>query len=364
MSSYLSLLNLATQKELNIEEIATLLAPGNQEERVQLYKKAYEVKKAQVGTCVYLRGLIEFSNYCTCDCLYCGIRKSNTKVTRFILSKEEILSAAKLAWDFGYGSVVLQSGERCDKVNCNFVADIVKTIKTEFPSLGITLSCGQESFETYKKWKDAGADRYLLRIESTNLDIFNAIHTKETNFFERKKCLEDLYSLGYQLGSGVMIGLPGQSTLDLAKDIDFFRSMDLDMIGMGPYIPHPDTPMGKANPESHEETQRRFLQALDMIAVTRIVLKDVNIASTTALQAIDPENGRERGLLAGANVIMPNIGGLEHRKDYLLYSGKPGTDENAQTSREKLAKSIAAIGESCAFNIQGTPVHFEKRNQK
>lgn len=364
MSSYLSLLDLATKKELNIEEIATLLAPPTLEARALLHQKAYEVKKAYVGTKVYLRGLIEFSNYCTCDCLYCGIRKSNTKVNRFILSKEEILSAAKLAWEFGYGSVVLQSGERCDKVNSNFVADIVSAIKEEFPALGITLSCGQESFETYKKWKDSGADRYLLRIESTNLDIFNAIHSKETNYFERKKCLEDLYSLGYQLGSGVMIGLPNQTTLDLAKDINFFKSMDLDMIGMGPYIPHPDTPMGIANPESKEDNNRRFLQALDMIAVTRIVLKDVNIASTTALQALDPENGREKGLLAGANVIMPNIGALEHRKDYLLYSGKPGTDENAQTSRTKLAQSIAAIGESCAFNVPGTPVHFEKRNQK
>ena len=364
MSSYLSLLNIATKKELNIEEIAYLLSPSTPEERSELHKLAYEVKKANVGTCVYLRGLIEFSNYCTCDCLYCGIRKSNTKISRFILSKEEILAGAKLAWEFGYGSIVLQSGERCDKVGCNFVADVVSSIKKEFPQLGITLSCGQENLETYKLWKESGADRYLLRIESTNLDIFNAIHSKETNFFERKQCLTDLYNLGYQVGSGVMIGLPNQSTLDLAKDIDFFRSMDLDMIGMGPYIPHPDTPMGIANPESKAENQRRFLLALDMIAVTRIVLKDVNIASTTALQALDPENGREKGLLAGANVIMPNIGGLEHRRDYLLYSGKPGTDENAQTSRDKLAKSIAAIGESCAFNVPGTPVHYVTRNKK
>ena len=345
----------------NEAEIAMLLDPPDQTAQQALFEAAYRVKSGICGRVVNLRGLIEFSNICTRDCLYCGIRKSNHRVSRYTMSADEIVAAASLAGEFGYGSVVLQSGERSDEKFVDFVEEVLYRIGQLPCDLGVTLSCGEETLETYLRWRKAGAKRYLLRIESSDEEIFRAIHPAEALYSERKAALQRLRQAGFQTGSGVMIGLPGQTLRHLAADIVFVRDMDLDMIGMGPFLPQSDTPLGECYPDIPGAAQRRLELSLRMIAVTRLVLRDVNIAATTALQAIDPENGRERGILAGANVIMPNVGDVSRRKDYQLYNGKPSLDENSQLIREKLISSLAAIGETPRFNAHGDPLHYQKR---
>lgn len=349
---------------LETGEMAVLLNAPDEAAQQALFDAAYRVKSEICGRKVYLRGLIEFSNICTRDCLYCGIRRSNGKVSRYTMEIGEIVRSAALAGQFGYGSVVLQSGERSDPGFVDMVEEILFRIKELPYDLGVTLSCGEESLETYLRWRKAGAKRYLLRIESADEQIFQAIHPAGVLYQERKAALERLKAADFQTGSGVMIGLPGQTAEHLAKDIAFFREMDLDMIGMGPFLPQADTPLGVRYPDSPGMAQRRLETALRMIAVTRLVLRDVNIAATTALQAIDPENGRERGILAGANVIMPNVGDVSRRKDYQLYNGKPSLDENSAVIREKLIASLAAIGETPCFNLHGDPLHYRNRSGK
>ena len=361
MDFYRILEKVVSGKFADTGEIATLLAPPDETAEKALFDAAYQLKCEICGRMVNLRGLIEFSNICTRDCFYCGIRKSNGKVTRYRMSENEIVSAAEKALEFGYGSVVLQSGERSDEEFAGFVERVVGKISALAPGFGITLSCGEESLDTYRRWREAGATRYLLRIESSSEKIFNAIHPAEALFSERKAALKRLQQAGFQTGSGVMIGLPGQTLKDLAADIAFFRDMDLDMIGMGPYLPQTDTPLGQQYPDSGNMAEQRLQLSLRMIAVTRLVLRDVNIAATTALQTIDPAQGRDRGILAGANVIMPNVGDVVFRRDYQLYNGKPSLDENSLSIRENLIRSLAAIGEAPRFNSAGDPLHFFRR---
>ena len=354
------------QRSLNGEllsraELAALLAADTPEEMAELRAAAYEVKRRTVGTRVYLRGLIELSNRCTRDCLYCGIRRSNREVERFELSLEEITAAAALAADFGYGSVVLQSGERRDTKFTDFIARAVEAVRALPGIVGLTLSCGEQSSEVYRRWRNAGATRYLLRIESSNPELFAAIHPPNTDYHARVEALYRLRECDFQVGTGVMIGLPDQSCDDLAGDIEFFRKLDIDMIGMGPWLPHHAAPLRDRGPETPERARRRLELSLRMIAATRLQLRDVNIASTTALQAIDQEHGRELGLLFGANVVMPNTGGVEHRKDYTLYDNKPSLDENAVETRDALERSIGAVGETIAYHQDGTPLHYLKR---
>ena len=350
--------------DLTVPEIAVLLNAPDENAQNALFDAAYELKSNLLGKVVNLRGLIEFSNVCTRDCYYCGIRKSNTVPCRYTMTIDEIVEAAELAGKYGYGSVVLQSGERSDAKFVAFVEEAVKRI-CELPyELGITLSCGEESLENYIRWRKAGAKRYLLRIESASEKIFSSIHPAESSFADRKAALLHLQEADFQTGSGVMIGLPGQSVEDLANDVDFFRQMDLDMIGMGPYIPQKDTPMGEIFADSPGAAERRLVLTLRMIAVTRLVLRDVNIAATTALQAIDPVSGRERGILAGANVIMPNVGDVSRRRDYQLYNGKPSLDENSEEIRKKLTESLAAIGETPRFDGHGDPLHYFRRKHQ
>ncbi len=349
---------------LNSSELALLLQAPDPAAEKALFEAAYEVKKEYCGNYVNLRGLVEFSNICTRDCLYCGIRKSVKSVSRYCMSVAEIVEAARRAGEFGYGSVVLQSGERSDAEFIRMVTEVLQKISALPYKPGITLSCGEQSLETYLRWREAGATRYLLRIESSNKEIFRAIHPAECSFEERVAALYRLKEAGYQLGTGVMIGLPGQSCENLADDICFFRELDADMIGMGPYLPQNDTPLGRMFPDAPGAAEKRLTLALRMIAVTRLALRDVNIAAATALQAIDPDSGRERGICAGANVIMPNVGETLHRRDYQLYNGKPDLDENAPAVREKLLKSLAAIGEVPRFNVPGDPLHYAVRTGK
>lgn len=312
--------------------------------------------KEAVGEKVYYRGLLEFSNICERDCNYCGIRKSNKKTTRFKLSKEEIMAVASWCAREGYGSLVMQSGERNGGEFVRFVEDAVRAIKKESVSeelpkgLGITLSCGEQSMETYQTWFNAGAHRYLLRIETTNPALFGRIHPASISLQRRKDCLAALKDVGYQVGTGVMIGLPGQSEEDLARDIDFFREYDVDMIGMGPYIPHRDTPMRGGKAGSIELSLR-------MVAAARICMRDINIAAASALQAIDPM-GREKALDFGANIIMPLVTPVEVRKHYRLYDGKPCANEQAADCRLCLSRRIESTGREIGFNEWGDSKHW------
>ena len=359
---YIELLNAVADNTIktNVRQIEALLTPPDKECEQKLFDAALKLKREIFGNLVNLRGLVEFSNICKCDCLYCGIRKSNPHVSRYTMSEAEIVNGAKLASEFGYGAVVLQSGERSDDAFVRQVTGLIEAVGKLPNPPAITLSCGEQTLETYRKWVNAGAKRYLLRVESSTPELFNAIHPASGSLAARKAALRRIRRAGFQTGTGVMIGLPGQTLRHLAHDIKFFRDIDVDMIGMGPFLPQKDTPMGNA-PDDPETVRRRFDWSLRMIAVTRLVLRNVNIASTTALQALDPANGREKGLLAGANVIMPNVGEVGYRKDYQLYNGKPALDENGRSIRQDLLDSLRAIGEEPRWDSSGDPPHFEER---
>ena len=343
---------------LTHRELAEVLAwPDAQ----ALFKAAYDVKRKHVGRRVAFRGLVEFGNACEKDCFYCGIRKSNDKVRRFRMTANEIVRAAEWSCQAGYGNVVLQSGELTGEANAAFVEGVLRRIRAAAgDGFGITLSLGEQPEETYRRWKEAGAHRYLLRIETSNPALYAKLHPADHSWERRLGCLHALRRCGYQVGTGVMSGLPGQTIDDLASDIEFFAKEDVDMIGMGPYIPHPDTPLGKDVPWTPDKARDRLELGLRMIAATRLHLHDVNIAAATALQALDPE-GREQGLLAGANVMMPNVTDGQYRADYLLYAGKPCLDENASACRTCLERRIAAIGEEILWNERGDSPHWGKR---
>jgi len=350
-------------EELGPGDLAFLLSLEAPADLEALYRAAYQVKLKYIDNKVRLRGLIEISNICRKNCLYCGIRCGNRKVERFEMSMPEIMDAARHAAEFRYGSVVLQAGERTDPRWIDFVEEAVRGIKSiDGGRLGITLSLGEQSAETYRRWFAAGAHRYLLRIESSDSGLYAKLHPADHRYDERVEALRLLRETGYQVGTGVMIGLPGQTVENLVHDLEFFKRLDVDMIGMGPYLVHHDTPLGQQFPECGSDTARQLERGLAMIAVTRLYLRNVNIASTTALQALAPD-GRELGLLAGANVIMPNIGDLAYRKGYLLYDNKPGTDENAETARGKLERAIASIGEEIAYDEWGDSLHFAAREK-
>ncbi len=343
----------------NRDELIILLSLSDPDEVEALYKRAYDVKKEYVGTTVYFRGLIELSNICAKNCYYCGIRSGNSKVKRYTIAKDEVLAEAKWCFEQGYGSIVLQSGEREDAAYTGYIVELIQAIKElSGGELGITLSLGEQTEEVYQKWYEAGAHRYLLRIETSNPQLYAALHPADHSYHRRLQCLRTLKKLNYQVGTGVMIGLPGQTVADLADDILFFYDEDIDMIGMGPFIPHHETPLADYS-QSFDPAQA--LEAgLKMIAVCRIALKDVNIASTTALQALFP-TGRELGLQAGANILMPNLTDVQYREGYQLYDGKPCLDENASLCKNCLENRIKSIGETIGYREWGDSRHFQGR---
>ena len=352
-------LECAQQGQEEVDVLAALLGATSKADTQALFDAAYEVKKQNVGPVAYFRGLVEFSNVCQKDCYYCGIRKGNRDVTRFTLSADEIVESALWSHTNEYGSVVLQSGERQDEGFVDLIEESVARINEgSGGELGITLSVGEQSRETYDRWFAAGAHRYLLRIESSNPDLYHGLHPESHSFTQRLQCLADLKEAGYQVGTGVMVGLPGQTVEDLARDILFFREIDADMLGMGPYIVHGDTPMAAEVGEYSDE--EHLMLGLKMIAVCRLILKDVNIAAATALQALNP-TGRELGLQAGANVIMPNVTETKYREAYQLYNGKPCMDENATKCRGCLQRRIESVGETIGFGQRGDSPHFGKR---
>ena len=349
------------QSSFSHSDLEQLLQCDGDEKRL-LFKKGGEAKDLIVGNKVYFRGLIEFSNVCDKDCYYCGIRNSNQAVKRYNLSDSEILDAARFADENKFGSVVLQSGENSSPAFADRITNLITHIKQlSNGSLGITLSVGEQSESVYRRWFEAGAHRYLLRIETTNQSLYHKIHPNDQlhDFNHRMDCLHSLKKIGYQTGTGVMIGLPFQTTGDLANDLLFFQQFGIDMVGMGPYIEHSETPLYAFQ---HEllPIQERFELALKMIAVLRILMKDINIAAATALQAIDPL-GREKGIKVGANIIMPNITPGFYRNDYSLYENKPCVDEEPAQCKGCLDARIAMADGEIGYGEWGDSLHFMKK---
>ncbi|MBO5407298.1 MAG: radical SAM protein [Bacteroidales bacterium] len=408
-------------------------------ERQRLRKEAFELKLRHRGQEVFFRGLIEISNRCRKNCLYCGIRGGNHLAQRYEMQDEEVLREAQFALDAGYGSIALQGGERTDSTFVEHITRLVHKMRhlqpggegvpgPELNTLGITLSLGEQSREVYRAWKDAGASRYLLRIEASNKELYEKLHPgfrytselalpcedkhtvgesvgsdmrgagryvdgdsvgsdiegarkfcreEEMHSYERRvQALLDLKSEGYLLGSGVMIGLPFQTYANLDEDLQFLKELEVDMVGMGPFIPHKDTPLGqivsywKDGSACGLPDNLKVLASLprgdfwnmgnedllelciDMVARLRIMMPHINIAATTALQVLDPY-GREKALMAGANVIMPNMTETSLRGNYSLYEGKQGVADDAESTRDKLLDNLSRLGIPVGWNLKG-----------
>ena len=340
----------------NRETLRRILAADTPDEIEVIRRAAEKTLLKHCGDTVRLRGLIEFSNRCVSDCFYCGIRRSNRAPKRYTLRRDEIVETARWCGEQGYGSVVLQSGERRDAKFTRFIADTVRAIKVATRSdalpdgVGITLCVGEQSEETYRQWFDAGAHRYLLRMEASSPRLFAALHPENQHYESRVSCLQTLKAIGYRVGTGVMIGLPGQTLDDLVDDLLFFRDIGADMIGMGPYIPHTQAVLPGEAPIPEATT--RLQLALRMIAATRLLLPNINIAATTALQTLAPD-GREQGLRFGANVIMPQATPLRVRRQYTLYDGKPCLEDSAGQCASCLEGRINSIGRRILRNAWG-----------
>ena len=353
-----------SQENFSKQDIVTLLKT-NKEDRNKIFTHAAKIKADYVGKKVYYRGLIEMSNICSKNCYYCGIRMDNKNVERYDISDAEILDAVKFAYENRYASIVLQAGEIISPKFTKRVSNLLKQIKEiSNGELGITLSHGEQPDEVYQEWFDSGAHRYLLRIESSNPDLYYKIHpkNKKHDFDIRLACLQSLQNMGYQTGTGVMIGLPFQTYEDLAGDLMFMKNFDIDMCGMGPYIEHVDTPLYE-HKDLLMPLEDRFTLTLKMIALLRIIMKDINIAAATALQAIDPI-GREKAIKVGANVIMPNVTPGMYRDSYKLYENKPCTDEQAEDCSSCLEMRIGLTGDEIGYGEWGDSKHFEKRIKK
>jgi len=330
----------------------------------QLFAKARNTKMLHIGNVVHFRGLIEFSNVCRKNCYYCGIRRDSKQVSRYTMSSDEIIATARYAYENGFGSVVLQSGEINSPTFTEFIENIIKKIHEETGGqLGITLSLGEQTEETYLRWRQAGAHRYLLRIETSDPLLYNRLHPNDTlhSYNTRLDCLLTLKKLDYQVGTGVMVGLPFQTITDLANDLLFMYHLDIDMCGMGPYIEHAQTPLYEYR-DDLLPLKQRFQLTLRMIALLRLLMPDINIAATTALQAIDPM-GREKAIQIGANIIMPNITPAKYRNHYLLYENKPCTDENADDCLSCLEARVSMINHRIGKNTRGDSKHYQKRQR-
>ena len=320
---------------LSKEEFVRLLAISEKDDIDYLTERAKCIRDDIYGKKVFIRGLIEISNYCKNDCYYCGIRRSNKNAQRYRLSKEQILSCCENGYELGFRTFVMQGGEDTffkDEVVC----DIVSSIKERYPDCAVTLSLGERSTGSYRKMKEAGADRYLLRHETFDNTHYNKLHPVELDPENRKRCLRDLKALGYQTGTGIMVGSPYQTLENIAEDLLFIKELNPEMIGIGPFIPHKDTPFKDFESGTIEMTLR-------LISILRLLCPKALIPATTALGTISPQ-GREKGILAGANVIMPNLSPKEDRKKYMLYNDKLSDGEEAAEGLNKLKESMRKIG--------------------
>ena len=318
------------------EEYARLLeASGDPEVRSRLSREAVRLRKLYYGDKVFTRGLIEFTNYCKNNCYYCGIRCQNPHARRYRLSREEILDCCENGYGLGFRTFVLQGGEDPFFTD-ERMTEIIREIKTRYPDCALTLSIGERSFESYRRFREAGADRYLLRHETADEAHYRKLHPENLTLANRKRCLRDLKALGYQVGAGFMVGSPGQTSAELAEDLCFLEELQPEMVGIGPFIPHHETPFAEAEAGSVDLT-------LFLLSVIRILLPKVLLPATTALGTLDPR-GREKGLLAGANVVMPNLSPVKNRKQYDLYDNKICTGEEAAECRECLAHRVESVG--------------------
>ena len=329
------------------EEILGWLREADPTRLRELYKRADTLRREHVGDEVHLRGLIEISNYCVRMCGYCGLRAGNKPVDRYRMSADEVVACAGKAKEFGYGTVVLQSGEDLG-LTVDWVVDVVQRIKTE-TGLAVTLSLGERSEEELVRFKAAGADRYLLRFETSDPELFRLIHPpRRGTSDDRVSILRALRRLGYEIGSGVMVGIPGQTFDTLADDVLLFATLDLDMIGVGPYLPHPATPLGKGEwtrPVGEgEQVANSEEMTYKVVALTRIVCPEANIPSTTAIATLNKKQGRELALSRGANIVMPNLTPLEYRTRYEIYPGKACLNETADMCHGCLLNRITLVG--------------------
>ena len=319
-----------TAHELTQSELLQLLQ--DQHINDALFAAADRVRQKYVGPEVHLRALIEFTNICCNNCLYCGLQSQNRAITRYRMAPQEIFALAQKAVQYGYKTVVLQGGE-----DPFFTADILVPLLRQIKGLGlaVTLSIGERPRSDYQRFKEAGADRYLLRIETTDPALYEKYHPG-MSLANRLRCLQDLKELGYETGTGVLVGLPEQTELSLARDILFFKQLGADMIGLGPFIPNPDTPLRDA-------PVPRLTPALKVMALARLLLPDINIPATTSMETLEAQ-GRFKALQSGANVIMPNITGEEERKNYALYPGKNASMPSAKDARRQLEAQLKAAG--------------------
>lgn len=326
---------LASGDKLNREEWMILLGSLDDNEREYLHAKAAATAVQNYGKGIFVRALIEISSYCKNNCNYCGIRASNTNAQRYRLSKEEILECCKDGAELGFNTFVMQGGED-PKQNDEWVTDVVKTIRSIYPDKAITLSVGERSAEAYKTFKDAGADRFLLRHETRNDEHYAYLHPSNMSSENRRNCLFTLQRLGFQTGSGMMIGSPGQTIEHLYEDIRFLEELEPQMIGVGPFLPATNTPFEDRNSGTVEQT-------ILVVSLLRLRFPKALLPATTALATLCP-NGMERAILAGANVVMPNVSPVEQRKKYSIYDNKKSTGAESAQQMQLLEQRLNAIG--------------------
>lgn len=320
---------------LSREEFKELLTTEDMDLEAYLFLRAREVTKRTFGNEIYIRGLIEFSNYCKQNCLYCGLRRDNRNLERYRLSKEEILESCEEGYQLGFRTFVLQSGED-DYYTPERMSDIISSIRKQFPDCAITVSVGEKDQDTYKKYYDAGGNRFLLRHETITPEHYRKLHPKGMEIETRKECLYQLKKIGFQTGSGIMVGSPYQTIDNIIDDLYFLEELQPEMIGIGPYLPSKDTPFKNEKAGSLELTVR-------LLAVIRLMHPEVLLPATTALATIHP-TGREKGIMAGANVVMPNLSPLRFRKKYQLYDDKACTGDEAAHCIGCLGRRLESIG--------------------
>lgn len=344
----------------------------------QLYQAAFRIKNEQSGPGIFLRGLMEISNQCQKNCLYCGIRHQNEATLRYDLPESDILALGHKAAELGYASIVLQGGERVDNKFVSKITRLLQGLKNielkrgvdggarkphQAKGLGITLSLGEQTEEVYREWYEAGAHRYLLRIESSDPELYGKIHPQDKlhTYQRRIEALQSLRRVGYQVGTGVMIGLPFQTEEHLVKDLLFFKHLDIDMCGMGPYIPHHDTPLA-VYADKIPSPERRLDLSIRMVALLRMLMPNINIAATTALQVLS-DRGRELAIEAGANVVMPNLTDLLYRSNYDLYDGKPGASVDADLTDSPFARYLQERNIPILRGEWGDSMHYFARQR-
>lgn len=321
--------------DLSDEELVYVIDEKSDDFTAQITSAARKMTDKYYGKDIYLRGLIEFTNYCKNDCLYCGIRRSNANADRYRLSKEQILDCCRMGYELDFRTFVLQGGEDgfySDEIIC----DIVSSIKKKYPDCAVTLSIGEKSRKSYQAYFDAGADRYLLRQETADYVHYGKLHPREMSPSNRQRCLMDLKDIGYQVGCGIMVESPFQTTWHIVNDLRFMQKLKPHMIGIGPFIPHKDTPFKDKQAGSAEKTLR-------VLSILRLMFPDALLPATTSLGTISP-TGREDGIRAGANVVMPNLSPVDVRSKYLLYDGKICTGDEAAQCRKCLEKRIETTG--------------------